>query len=162
DARGDRPDHPRSSRDRARGGTLMTTMDPAPQPTGSAWTRPGMPLLLTATFLGFAGFAVLMPAAPLWAVRGGAGEGAAGLVNGAVLLVTVLAHMFVPGALLRFVGVPVLGAAVVLLGAPALAMAAIDDVWAMLALSAVRGIGFGILAVAGSAAVAELVEPARR
>jgi len=139
----------------------MTTMDPAPQPTGSVWTRPGMPALLTATFLGFAGFAVLMPVAPLWAVRGGAGEGGAGLVNGALLLFTVLTQMFVPGALRRFGWGPVLGAAMVLLGAPALAMAVIDDLWAVLALSAVRGIGFGILTVTGSAAVAELVEPAR-
>src|SRR5699024_2096636 len=88
DARGDRPDDHLRTRDRARGGTLMTAMAPAPQRTGSVWTRPGMPLLLTATFLGFAGFAVLMPVAPLWAVRGGAGEGGAGLVNGALLLFT--------------------------------------------------------------------------
>ena len=33
-----------------------------------------MPSLLLATFLGFSGFAVLMPVAPLWAVRGGADE----------------------------------------------------------------------------------------
>src|SRR5690606_1534178 len=57
---------------------------------------------------------------------------------------------------------PVLTAGLVLLGVPALLLALSDALGAVLALSAVRGIGFGILTVAGSAAVAELVEPARR
>ena len=56
-----------------------------------------MPSLLLATFLGFSGFAVLMPVAPLWAVHGGADEGGAGLVNGVLLLVTVLTQFTVPG-----------------------------------------------------------------
>lgn len=122
----------------------------------SVWTARGMPALLVATFLGFSGFALLMPVAPLWAVHGGADEGGAGLVNGALLLVTVLTQFFVPGLLRRFGWGPVLAIGLVLLGAPALGLIASDALPAVLALSAVRGIGFGILTVTGSAAVAEL------
>lgn len=121
-----------------------------------------MPALLMATFLGFSGFAVLMPVAPLWAVRGGADEGGAGLVNGVLLLVTVLTQFTVPALLRRFGWGPTLATGLVLLGAPSLALAASDALPSILALSAVRGVGFGILTVAGSAAVAELSDPETR
>ena len=121
-----------------------------------------MPALLMATFLGFSGFAVLMPVAPLWAVRGGADEGGAGLVNGVLLLVTVLTQFTVPALLRRFGWGPTLATGLVLLGAPSLGLAASDALHSILALSAVRGVGFGILTVAGSAAVAELSDPETR
>ena len=121
-----------------------------------------MPALLMATFLGFSGFAVLMPVAPLWAVRGGADEGGAGLVNGVLLLVTVLTQFTVPALLRRFGWGPTLATGLFLLGAPSLALAASDALPSILALSAVRGVGFGILTVAGSAAVAELSDPETR
>ena len=121
-----------------------------------------MPSLLTATFLGFCGFAVLMPVAPLWAVHGGADEGGTGLVNGVLLTLTVLTQFFVPGLLRRFGWGPVLAAGLVMLGAPAVGHMASDALPAILALSAVRGVGFGILTVTGSAAVAELSDPETR
>lgn len=121
-----------------------------------------MPALLMATFLGFSGFAVLMPVAPLWAVRGGADEGGAGLVNGVLLLVTVLTQFTVPALLRRFGWGPTLATGLFLLGAPSLALATSDALPSILALSAVRGVGFGILTVAGSAAVAELSDPETR
>lgn len=121
-----------------------------------------MPALLAATFLGFSGFSVLMPVVPLWVVRGGADEGGAGLVNGVLLLVTVLTQFTVPALLRRFGWGPTLAAGLVLLGAPSLGLIASDELWAVLALSAVRGVGFGILTVTGSAAVAELSTPKTR
>lgn len=121
-----------------------------------------MPSLLWATFLGFSGFAVLMPVVPLWAVHGGADEGGAGLVNGVLLLVTVLTQFAVPAMLRRFGWGPALAAGLVLLGAPSLGLIATDSLPAILGLSAVRGVGFGILTVAGSAAVAELSDPGTR
>lgn len=128
----------------------------------SVWTARGMPALLAATFLGFSGFSVLMPVVPLWVVRGGADEGGAGLVNGVLLLVTVLTQFTVPALLRRFGWGPTLAAGLVLLGAPSLGLLASDELWAVLALSAVRGVGFGILTVTGSAAVAELSTPKTR
>ena len=129
---------------------------------GSALRSPGMPLLLAMTVLGFSGYAALLPVAPLWAVHGGAGSVGAGLVNGVLMLFTVLTQLIVPASLRRFGWAPVLAAGALLLGLPAGAFALSDDLLPVLALSAVRGLGFGVLTVTGSALVAELVEPARR
>ncbi|GAA3700195.1 MFS transporter [Zhihengliuella alba] len=126
------------------------------------WRMPGMPALLLMTGFGFSGFSVLMPTAPLWTLEGGAGTDGAGLVNGVLMLFTVLAQPFVPWALRRFGWGAVLTTGMVLLGAPPLLFALSADLPSVLALSAVRGLGFGILTVSGSTAVAELVEPARR
>jgi MFS family permease len=129
---------------------------------GSVLRAPGMPLLLAMTVLGFASYAALLPVAPLWAVRGGADAGGAGLVNGVLMLFTVLTQLVVPAALRRFGWAPVLVAGMVLLGTPGVAHVLTDELAPTLLLSAVRGLGFGVLTVTGSALVAELVEPARR
>jgi predicted MFS family arabinose efflux permease len=100
--------------------------------------------------------------APLWVARGGAGEVGAGLVTGVLLLLTILTQPFVPWLLNRYGHGLVLGAGLVLLGAPAPLYALSDALAPVLAVSAVRGIGFGILTVTGSAVVAELVPLARR
>lgn len=121
-----------------------------------------MPALLAATAAGFSGYAVLLPVAPLWVVQGGAGAGGAGAVNGVLMLFTVLTQPFVPRALRRWGWGPVMVAGLLLLGLPSLAHLATDHLGAVLGLSAVRGLGFGVLTVTGSAAVAELVAPARR
>ncbi|WP_226921589.1 MFS transporter [Georgenia subflava] len=128
----------------------------------SVWRVRGMPLLIAMTVLGFSGYAALLPVAPLWAVHGGAGAGGAGLVNGVLMLFTVLTQLVVPGALRRFGWAPVLVAGMLLLGLPGLAHVLTDALGPTLVLSAVRGLGFGVLTVTGSALVAELVEPARR
>ncbi|GHD04756.1 MFS transporter [Zhihengliuella salsuginis] len=126
------------------------------------WRMPGMPALLLMTGFGFSGFSALMPTAPLWTLEGGAGAGGSGLVNGVLMLFTVLAQPFVPWALRRFGWAPVLATGMVLLGLPPLLFALSPELAPVLALSAVRGLGFGVLTVAGSTAVAELVEPGRR
>lgn len=121
-----------------------------------------MPALTTMTMLGFCGYSALLPVAPLWAVHGGAGTAGAGLVNGVLLLFTVLTQPLVPAGLRRLGWAPVMVTGVLLLGLPPLAHLASGDLWVTLSASAVRGLGFGILTVTGSAAIAELVEPARR
>ncbi|TWP38932.1 MFS transporter [Leekyejoonella antrihumi] len=118
--------------------------------------------LAVMTFAGFSGYAVLLPVGPMWAVHGGANEAGAGLVNGVLLLFTVITQMFVPAALRRLGWGPVVAGGLFLLGVPSLAYAVSDALGPVLALSAVRGVGFGVLTVTGSAAVAKLVEPARR
>ena len=94
--------------------------------------------------------------------HGGAGSGGAGLVNGALLLVTVLTQLLVPAALRRWGWGPVLVVGMVLLGAPAALLLLSDALAPVLLWSAVRGVGFGVLTVIGAAAVAALVDPARR
>lgn len=129
---------------------------------GSVLRAPGMPLLLAMTFLSFSGYAALLPVAPLWAVHGGAGSVGAGLVNGVLMLFTVLTQLAVPTALRRFGWAPVLVAGTLLLGLPSGAFVLGDALLPVLVLSAVRGLGFGVVTVTGSALVAELVDPARR
>lgn len=130
--------------------------------TRSVLREPGMPLLVLMTGLGFSGYAALLPVAPLWAVHGGAGAQGAGAVNGVLMLFTVLTQLVVPRALRLLGWTPVLGAGMLLLGAPTALFALSDSLSLILLVSAVRGMGFGVLTVTGSALVAELVEPARR
>lgn len=128
----------------------------------SVYRAPGMPALLLVTLAGFTGYAVLLPTAALWVLRGGADLAGAGLVNGVVLLFTVLTQPVIPALLRRFGWGPVLATGVGLMGTPSLAHLLTDALAPTLALSAVRGLGFGVLTVTGSAAVAELVDPRRR
>ena len=118
--------------------------------------------LVAMTVAGFSGYAVLLPVAPLWALRGGAGTGGSGLVNGVLLLFTVLTQLLVPWGLRRFGWGPVLATGMGLLGVPAALYAVSDALGPVLVLSAVRGVGFGVLTVTGSAAVAALVGAERR
>jgi MFS family permease len=118
--------------------------------------------LVTMTMTGFSGYAVLLPVAPLWARVGGAGTGGSGLVNGVLLLFTVITQLSMPRALRRFGWAPVLTAGMVLLGVPAVLYVVSNALGPVLFLSAARGVGFGVLTVTGSSAVAALVTPQRR
>ena len=111
---------------------------------------------------GFSGYAALLSTAPLWAVRGGAAASGAGLVNGVLLAATVLAQLAVPRALARWGDGPVMVAGLLLLGVPAPAYLVSDGLGWILGLSAVRGLGFGILTVVGAAVVAHLVPAGQR
>jgi MFS family permease len=121
----------------------------------------GVPFRLTlgATVLGFGGYAVLLPVVPLWVSRGGSGEAGAGASTGVLMLVTVLTQLAVPWLLHRIGHRAVLAGGMLLLGAPAPLLTLSADLAPVLAVSAVRGVGFGLLTVAGSALVAELVAP---
>ena len=120
-----------------------------------------MPSVLILTAAGFAGYAVLLPVAPLWAIHGGADEAGSGLVNAVLLLATILTQGLVPRLVRRFGAASVLGIGLALLGGPSPLLLLSSDLGWILAWSAVRGIGFGILTVCGSAAVARLVPPER-
>jgi MFS family permease len=137
------------------------TAAPSAGPVGSVWRLPGMPALGSVSVFGFSGYAALLSVAPLWAVRGGADEAGSGLVNGVLLAATVLTQFTVPALLRRFGHGPVIACGVLLMGAASPLYLLSDALLPVLALSAVRGVGFGILTVTGSAVVAHLV-PARR
>lgn len=121
-----------------------------------------MPQLGLLSVVGFAGYAALLAVAPLWAIHGGATEAGAGLVNGVLLGATVVAQLAVPRALAVWGTRRVLAAGLLLLGLPAPAYLLSDGLTWILALSALRGIGFGVLTVTGSAAAAHLVDASRR
>lgn len=126
------------------------------------WRAPGMPGLLAMTVLVFAGFGLLLPLSPLWAVQGGADERGAGLVTATLMLFTVLAQLRVNTALARLGWGRMLALGLVLLAAPAPVQALTPDLWLVLATSAVRGLGFGILTVCGATAISLLVAPEAR
>lgn len=131
-------------------------------PPVSIWRAPGMSALLWMTVLGFSGFALLLPTAPLWARHGGADEGGAGLVNAVLMIATVLVQTVVPWALRTLGWRIVLTAGVVLLGAPSALYMLTDALPALLALSAIRGAGFAIITVCGSSAVVRLIAQSHR
>ncbi len=114
-------------------------------------------LMLLASLAGFGGYALLLPVVPLWASTGGAGEFGAGATTGALMLSTVGTQFAVPWALRRCGHRVVLGGGMLLLGAPTPLYAASADLPLLLAVSLVRGVGFGLVTVAGSALIAELV-----
>jgi hypothetical protein len=118
--------------------------------------------LLGSAMLWFAGFALLVPVVPLWVIRGGSDDLGAGLVTGVMMACTVLAQLsmrrLLPGLGWRWT--LVLGAG--LLGLPALGHLVTDKLWPVIALAALRGLGFGIVTVCGATAVASFVGPGRR
>lgn len=119
-------------------------------------------LLVVATFAAFANYAVLLPVVSAWAARGGADAAGAGLTTTAFMVTTVLTQAVVPaaGRRLGYRSTFALGSAVMAL--PTLAYALVTALPALVAISAVRGVGFGLLSVSGSALVAELAPPSRR
>ncbi|MEU6768043.1 MFS transporter [Streptomyces sp. NPDC046853] len=128
----------------------------------SVITVSGMPHLLMLVLLCFAGFALLLPVSPEWAVHGGADEFGAGLVTAVLMATTVLAQLLVKTAL-RKLGWPLtLALGALLLGLPAPVQALSDNLGAILATTALRGLGFGIITVCGSIAVAVLAPRGRQ
>jgi predicted MFS family arabinose efflux permease len=113
--------------------------------------------MLGATVLAFSGYALLLPVVPLWAGRGGSGAFGAGATTAALMATTVGTQLAVPWLLRRIGHRWVLAVGSLLLGGPAPLYALSADLAPVLALSAVRGVGFGLATVAGSALVAELV-----
>jgi MFS family permease len=98
-----------------------------------------MPALLGVSLLGFAGYALLLPTAPLWATRGGADEGGAGLVNAVLMLATVAFQTTVPWTLRRWGWRTTLVIGVLLLGLPSFALVLTDQLAGILAVSAAGG-----------------------
>ncbi|EFV90982.1 permease of the major facilitator superfamily protein [Dietzia cinnamea P4] len=120
---------------------------------------PGVPAAFVLVLLAFGGFSLLLPVVPLAVVRGGGSELVAGATTGVFMTVTVLFQLATP----RFTGIIgyrwVLGIGSALLGLPSGLLAVFDGSFAVLAISGVRGAGFGMMTVAGSALVAELAPP---
>jgi MFS family permease len=117
--------------------------------------------LVVYSVTGFSGYALLLPVAPLWAVHGGAGAAGAGLVNGVLLATTVIAQLAVPWTLRTLGHGRTMALGLVLMAAGAALVVADDLTW-ILACSVVRGVGFGILTVTGSAVVGHLAPAALR
>ncbi|HET9559936.1 MAG TPA: MFS transporter [Actinomycetota bacterium] len=135
----------------------MTVGTPRPPLVGRA-----LLLVFVASFGAMAGFYLLLSVVPLYADSVGAGGVGAGLTTGVLMAATVAGELAVPRLAARFGYRAVFAAGLVLLGAPALALPASTTLAAILAVSAVRGLGFAIVVVVGGALVASLVPGERR
>lgn len=109
--------------------------------------------------LAFGGFSLLLPVVPLAVVRGGGSGFVAGATTGVFMTVTVLFQLATPRFTAAIGYRAVLGIGSALLGLPSGLLALFDSSFAVLAVSGVRGAGFGMMTVAGSALVAELAPP---
>lgn len=118
-------------------------------------------LLLVATLASFIGYAALLPVVPLWAVSGGAGELGAGTTTGVFMATTVATQFAVPATAERIGYRYALLLGTLLLGVPAVVLPLTADLVPVLVISALRGVGFGLITVCGSALVA-LLAPAQR
>ncbi|WP_307787202.1 MFS transporter [Streptomyces musisoli] len=134
-------------------------------------TRPPLltrPLLLRfVSILGTStSFFLLLSVVPRYATTGGGGGGtaggAAGLATGALMLTTVVGELATPALVGRYGYRAVLAVGLVLLGAPALALTASRDLWWIVGVCLVRGLGFAFTVVAGGALTASLIPAERR
>jgi MFS family permease len=124
-------------------------------------TRPLL-LLFVADFGSLTSFFLLLSVVPLYAASSGAGRAGAGLATGALTFATVAGELITPRLVARFGYRAVFGVGLLLLGPPALALAAASGIAVIVAVSLVRGIGFAFTVVAGGAIIAGLIPPERR
>ncbi len=123
-----------------------------------------MPLALTfmAEFASLTSFLLLISVMPMLAAAAGASSAAVGLITGALLAGSVIAEAAAAFAIKRFGYRVVLAAGALLLGAPTLALLSREPQTIMIAVSFVRGLGFGLCGVATGALTARLLPPERR
>ncbi|MEU8966896.1 MFS transporter [Streptomyces sp. NPDC048491] len=119
-------------------------------------------LLLAATFGTFSNYAPLLSVTPLWSAEGGSGNTGVGAATGMTMATTVGVQLCMRRLFARFTLRQILIQGALLLGLPTFAYPVSADLGWVLTICAVRGVGFGMVAVAGSALVAELVPPERR
>ncbi|GLY71704.1 MFS transporter [Amycolatopsis taiwanensis] len=125
------------------------------------WREPGVWQLLTVTALGFTSFFLTLGSVPLWAVRGGASDASAGSVTAVMLGFTVLIQTMVPALQRRVGSATLLALGLLALGAPAPFYLLGDHLPGLIAVSAIRGVGFGLLTVVAARLVSQ-VAPSNR
>ncbi|HEY8473325.1 MAG TPA: MFS transporter [Natronosporangium sp.] len=124
--------------------------------------RPELLRVFAVSFGAMVGVALLMSVVPLYAASAGAGDAGAGLTTGVLMVTTVAAELATPRLMARFGFRLAIGAGLLLLGVPVLALIGSAHLAVILAVCAVRGLGFGVVVVVGSALVATTVPPERR
>jgi predicted MFS family arabinose efflux permease len=124
-------------------------------------TRPVI-LLTLAAFAALFGFQLLLSVVPLYADEAGGGSSGAGLATAAFMLSTVLTQIQMPRVLSRYGYRRALVAGLLFLGVPALFYAYAKALVPILAVTLLRGVGFGIVTVVFAALIVELAPPGRR
>ena len=119
-------------------------------------------LVFLAEFCALTSFYLLLSVTPMYAAGTGAGSAGAGLVTSVLLLGTVAAELAAPSLMRRYGYWAMLIAGALLLGVPALALLPGGSLAVIVAVSAVRGLGFGLCTVMTGALTAVLLPPDRR
>src|SRR5262245_28581220 len=107
-------------------------------------------------------FYLLLPVVPQYAMAAGAGRSGAGLATGALMLSTVAVELVMPRLLARYGYRVMLGAGVLFLGVPTLALPASANLAVVVGTCLLRGVGLAIVFVACGALGAEVIPPERR
>ena len=124
-------------------------------------TRPVV-LLSLISFAALFGFQLLLSVVPLYANEAGSGSSGAGLSTAAFMLSTVFAQAQMPRVLDRFGYRMILAVGLLFLGLPAFFYSATQTLVAILAVTLLRGVGFGIATVVFAALMVESAPPGRR
>ena len=140
----------------------MTQCQPTNQNTG----QPARPRLLTAalarvlagSFGALSSFYLLLSVTPMLTTS----AGSAGAVTGVLMFGGVLAELATPRLMARLGVRRVLAIGLVLLGTPSLLLVVSDQLAVIVAVCAVRGVGFGLTVVASGSLVVSLVPAERR
>jgi predicted MFS family arabinose efflux permease len=127
----------------------------------SLLTRPVVLLTLVA-FVALFGFQLLLSVVPLYADEAGGGSSGAGLATAVFMLSTVLTQIQMPRILRRFGYRRALAAGLLFLGVPALFYGYTGTLAPLLAVTLLRGVGFGVVTVVFAALIVELAPPGRR
>jgi predicted MFS family arabinose efflux permease len=146
---------------------MSTLTDEAPGGTRRDRPAPRLisgPLVLVflCTFGTLCSFYLMLSVTPVYAAAAGSGSAGAGLVTGVLLLGTVAAELAAPILMKRFEYSTLLVFGAVLLGVPALALLSQASLGVIVAVSVIRGFGFGLSTVVPGALVAMLLPPERR
>ena len=119
-------------------------------------------LVFLAEFCALTSFYLLLSVTPMYAAGTGAGSAGAGLVTSVLLLGTVAAELAAPSLMRRYGYWAMLATGALVLGLPALALLPGGSLVVIVAVSAVRGLGFGLCTVMTGALTAVLLPPDRR
>jgi predicted MFS family arabinose efflux permease len=124
-------------------------------------SRP-LALVFLSEFCALTSFYLMLSVTPMYAAAAGAGNTGAGLVTGVLLSGTVAAELAAPVLMRRSGYWAMLLTGALLLGVPALALLPGGSLAVIVAVSVVRGFGFGLCTVMTGALTAALLPPGRR
>src|SRR5215468_11268042 len=133
----------------------------AGRPGGHILSGP-LALVFLSEFSALTSFYLLLSVTPMYAAAAGAGSAGAGLVTSVLLLGTVAAELAAPILMRRYGYWAMLLTGALLLGVPALAPLPGGSLAVIVAVSVVRGFGFGLCTVMTGALTAALLPPERR
>ena len=137
------------------------TPESTARPGGRILSGP-LALVFLSEFCALTSFYLLLSVTPMYAAAVGAGSAGAGLVTGVLLLGTVAAELAAPILMRRYGYWAMLFVGALLLGVPALALLPGGSLVVIVAVSVVRGLGFGLCTVMTGALTAALLPPERR